>query len=151
MADLVVDFSDVKALVLIPMAWYDMEVTEARIGTSQAGNPKVTLALQILGGDFEGRKLIDDLVLVGKGLWRTKQAFTAFYGEVEGKFTFDPDALVGETASVRVIHRVWREEDGGDGATRARPQNYKAASPDMGLAGMFDEPGTAGDTDDIPF
>jgi len=156
MPDLVVDFSDVQEFKPVPIGWYDMEVAETRIGTSQAGNPKVTFVLSIVGGDHEGRKLIDDLVLVGKGLWRTKQAFNAFLGEVEGKVTFNPDDFVGETAQVRVIHRVWREEDGGDGAVRSRPQNYRPASPDESLAGMFDEedpftPPAPQVQEDIPF
>lgn len=126
--DLVMDFSQVETFEAIPVGWYDVEVAEARPGQSQAGNPKLTLRMKVLGGDSDGRTLLADLVLTGPGAWRTKQAVNALFGDFEGEsYSCSAEDFVGARCEVHVTQRVWREEDGGDGTLRNNINRYRAS------------------------
>jgi len=139
--DLVVDFSGVETFEPLPIDWYEVEVSDARVGKSQAGNAKVTLQMKVIAGEFEGRTLITDLVLEGGGRWKTKQAFEALLGKAEGQVHVSTDDLTGAQCRVRVTQRVWREEDGGDGTIRNNVSTFRACSGRfLQLEGMFAEP-----------
>jgi len=140
MPELVVDFSDVKTFEPLPIDWYNVEVSDARIGKSQAGNAKVTLILKVTDGEHEGRNLICDLVLEGDGRWKTKQAFEALLGEAEGQVSISTETLVGTACTVRVTQRVWREEDGGDGTVRNNISTFRPLQfAQSELEGLFAE------------
>ena len=129
--ELVVDFTEVVSFEPVPKGWYGITVVEAKGGTSKAGNRKVSLQLEIVSGDDPaaiGRKLFDDLVLEGKGAWKTRQAIEAFMGDTEDKMRLSTNDLVGCMADVRAVQKVWREEDGGDGVARSRVTKYRASS-----------------------
>jgi len=141
--ELAFDFTDAIEFTALPAGWYDVEVIEARPGTSAAGNPKVTLRMKVLatGEDYDGRTLIDDLVTTGKGSGRAKQALMAFYGTApETQMRVSTSDLVGCRANVRVTQRVWAEEDGGDGEMRNNVTRYRPVQGDTEeLAAMFEE------------
>jgi len=137
--ELVVDFSEAASFELMEKGWYSTQVAEAKAGTSQAGNAKVSLMLEVVGAeksDDIGRKLFDDLVLEGKGAWKTRQAFEAFFGATEERMRVSTAALIGCTADVYLVQKVWREEDGGDGEPRNRISKYRPSklSEDEGAA-----------------
>lgn len=96
-ADVVsVDFSgalDFDALV----GEFGFKVLSAKTGTSQAGNPKVTVSVEVLHGEDEngkdqtGRKAIKDLPLTGKGAGITKKFLKV--AEYEGWETVEQDGI----------------------------------------------------------
>lgn len=143
--ELVVDFGEAVSFEPVPVGWYGVTVVEAKAGQSQAGNRKVSLQLEVTtadDADTVGRKVFDDLVLEGKGAWKTRQAFEAFFGDTQEKMRISTSDLVGCVAEVRMVHKVWREEDGGDGETRSRVARYRASqvsdTEQEALGTMFD-------------
>ena len=146
-AELVVDFSEAVSFDPIPVDWYGAAISEAKPGKSQAGNSKISLVLEITSGEDEsaiGRKLFDDLVLEGKGTWKTKQMLEAVFGKTEGaQMIVKVSELIGSEVEVRVVQKVWREEDGGDGEARSRITRYRQGTMSAGpaqaaLGSMFD-------------
>lgn len=145
-AELVVDFSEAVSFDPIPKGWYGATISEARPGMSQASNRKISLVVEITSGEDEaaiGRKLFDDLVLEGKGTWKTKQMLEAVFGPSDGEqMRLKPSDLIGAEVEVRVTQKVWREEDGGDGETRSRITRYRqstlsAANTENAIGSMF--------------
>lgn len=140
--ELVVDFSEAVSFDPIPVGWYGATITEAKAGKSQAGNAKISLMLEITGGEADeaiGRKLFDDLVLEGKGTWKTKQMLEAVFGEATVRLKTGD--LLDAEVEVRVVQKVWREEDGGDGEPRSRITRYRqcalSSGPIAAVEGMF--------------
>lgn len=144
MPQISVDFSDAPDFSLIPEGKYYVEVVEADVTTSQNGDPMMKVQLEITEeGEFQGRKLFDNMMLVGNGLGITKRNLGILLGDVpDGEFSFDTDDLLGQEAQVLVKHRVWEEANGGDGEARADVSKYYAikggASPTDDLEKMFD-------------
>ena len=136
--ELVVDFSDAVSFDPIPVGWYGATISEAKPGKSQKGNSKVSLVVEITSGEDEsaiGRKLFDDLVLEGKGTWKTKQMLQAVFGPSDGdQMRIKTSDLIGAEIEVRVVQKVWREEDGGDGETRSRITRYRQSTLSAGPA-----------------
>lgn len=142
--ELVVDFSEAASFELMDKGWYGIVVTEAKGGKSQAGNAKVSLILEVTEADKSddvGRKLFDDLVLEGKGAWKTRQAFEAFFGATEEQMRISSSDLNGCVADAYLVQKVWREEDGGDGEARNRISKYRtsklSAADGAALEDMF--------------
>jgi len=115
MSEFTVDFSQVQDYEILPEGVYEIEVTEARVTKSKAGDAMLALKVAVLDGEYEGRALYPNLMLVGRGLGITKAAFTAM-GLPGGKM--DIDDLIGATSTVRITQHVYKVEDGGDGKAR---------------------------------
>lgn len=118
MPTFVVDFTNVEDYEPLPVDLYEIEVKEVQLKNSRNKNePMLSIKVEVIAGDYEGRSIYTNLMLAGRGLGITKQAFTALQipaGEL------DVDDLVGATATVRLIQNIYKIEDGGDGRVRNR-------------------------------
>jgi hypothetical protein len=98
-----IDFSDVPEITPIPAGEYEAEVTSAQAGFSGSGNPKIDVRYTVvLPESGEQRVIFDTISFHPKALWRAKQTLQSlgfpkdFSGEV------DPDALIGQMATIVV-------------------------------------------------
>lgn len=141
MPEFTVDFSAAEDYTPVPVGNYEVEIVEAKVGTSQAGNAKLSLQVEIKGGEYDGRKLFDDLVLEGNplALGRTKKTFDVFFGATNESFAGNTDNFIGIRAVVRVYHDTWTVEDGGDGETRARIRRYNPSQASDDFADALGE------------
>lgn len=118
MPEFVVDFSNTADFEPLPVDLYEIEVKEVQLKNSKTkGEPMLSLKLEVIAGEYVGRSIFTNLMLVGRGLGITKQAFKALQipaGEL------DTDDVVGACGTVRLTQNVYKIEDGGDGQTRNR-------------------------------
>lgn len=131
MPDFAVDFSNVEDFEPLPVDLYEVEVKEVSLKNSQSkGEPMLAIQLEVLDGEYQGRKIFTNLMLAGAGMGITKQAFKALQipsGEM------NTEDMIGATATIRVTQRVYKIEDGGDGNVRNRVSTW--ISPEK-LAGL---------------
>jgi len=117
-----IDFSEVPEWEVVPKGMYIVEVKTAEETYAQSsGDAMLALRLEIIEGDDPstvGQFLFASLKVEGAGLQITRQAFKALFGEAQSG-QYDTSDLIGRRCRVRVTHRVYREEDGGDGEARA--------------------------------
>jgi hypothetical protein len=123
MVKISVDFSEAVELTLVPKGKYSVVVSSAEAKDASTGTRMLVLTLEVTDGEHKGVKLMDNLMLEGKGADRTKQALKALLGDTPAE-DFDTDDLIGAVAEVFITHRVWEESDGGDGEERARITKY---------------------------
>jgi hypothetical protein len=143
MAPINVDFTGVDPVAEpgsgpIPDGEYLVAVDVAQERTSQRGTHGVALQLRIVGGQFDGRLLFDDLWITPAALGYVLHRLRCLGIAVPaGPFILDPERLVSRRARV-----VVRQEEGADGRVRARVKAWLPAA--AGAA-----PGNA--DADIPF
>lgn len=112
----VVDFTDVEISVFdpVPGGRYLVNVTEAEIREGQeSGVPYLALTLNVIDGDYEGRKLWDNMSFSPKALWKLKGFLLASgYEEddVAGEFEVDPDEFL--EAEYDVVVGVSKDSQG---------------------------------------
>ena len=63
----------------LPAGNYACKIESAEVGTSQNGNNMIKLKLIVLDGEFAGRKLFDNIMLMQESAFKMKQ-----YAEVIG-------------------------------------------------------------------
>lgn len=107
--DLLVDLTDIQedaGFEAIPEAVYDFEISESVFMQSKAGNPMIKLTLEIIGGDYEGRKLFTYVVFSEKALPMAKKTINrlGLSHLLEGKF--NPATAADDFLSVRGQARV---------------------------------------------
>jgi hypothetical protein len=117
------DFTGVKGqteFTPIPAGKYDVQVTDYRQGTAsdKAKNPGATTIsweLTVLNGEYEGRKVWENMTLVENSLWRLKAFLEACGFDVEGEIDFDPDEVVNSELVAKVgIQRGRKDKDTGE-------------------------------------
>jgi hypothetical protein len=136
MPEFVADFSQAIQFILVPRGTYNVHVASAETATSSNRTAMLKVRYEIdevieLSEDAEytpeqivGQSLFSNLMLEGKGAGVTEQAFEAMFGSVEDA-PGNTDDLIGAACAVKVTHREWKVEDGGDGETRANVSRYK--------------------------
>jgi hypothetical protein len=140
--DIRLDFSQVEGFQPIPQGDYVVEVVEVDgPKKSKSGNSMLQLTLQIVGGDYAGRKVPNYfLLLEGEALWRTQKDLEILLDidmkETGGDVSFGPDDLVGAQAIAAIVPDIWKEEDGGDGEQRPRIKRLKPLT--KAAAGLFE-------------
>lgn len=79
MSDQTYDFSAEKSsnFQSLPEDWYKVKATEPKVTTSTSGNPMITIAWQVTEGDYENRKVFDNLVFSTNSLWKIKKVLEA--------------------------------------------------------------------------
>ncbi|MBC8550149.1 MAG: DUF669 domain-containing protein [Candidatus Brocadiales bacterium] len=128
-----INFGDVadNEFDALPEDRYTVEVVEAKMGESKAGNQKITCQFKVTEGDYENRRLFNDFSLVQKAWFNLKNYFTAAGVDISGEIDFDdlPGLLKGTKTSVWVT----QEEYNG------KPQNRlnQWTSLDAGAGSMF--------------
>ena len=130
-----IDFSQVEDLKPLPAGTYLATITEAKVGTSKAQNPKIDLRWKIDEGEFEGRNIFDVLTFSANAMFRVKAVLTGlnfppdFNGEVL------PDELIGKTAYIIVDideQTQMNDETGEPYPPRNRVKKVKSVSAPAG-------------------
>lgn len=112
---LMVDLNDVEdvSFEALPRAMYDCQIADCEFGYSQSkGTPMWTLQLEVVEGEYAGRKLFSHMVMAGDGLPITKRQLSRVAPELlEGPFDpQDPDvvaSMLGKDVRVRVTTRQY--------------------------------------------
>lgn len=106
MGSIPLNFSNMKKFDAVPAQDYPIVCSEANIGTSKAGNPKLQLVLEIEEGEKAGQKLWLEHSLLEESMWAVARSIEALTGEEisseTGEFNLDSDDLVGRRAVARV-------------------------------------------------
>lgn len=91
----------------VPDGWYPAAIIAAAVGNTRSGDPKVTVNLKVLGGQYDGKEVRFHTVSfldpknVGAGL---ALHFLKTIGEpYEGKFKVWPGNWMGKTLFIKVI------------------------------------------------
>jgi hypothetical protein len=114
MAVLDVDFSETDDMAPVPAGVYKVQVSDVKDEVSKNDNPMLVWEVQIIDGDFKGRKLWTRTVLTPKSLWFLKRVLSALgvdKAELKGKFEFDPSSVVGKKCGIVVVISEWEGED----------------------------------------
>lgn len=148
MPNFVADFSEAKRFITLPKGTYDVHVAAVELTKSSSkGEPMLKVRLEVdavvkllEGAEYTeeqclGQGLLVNWMLAGEGAGITEQAFEALYGDAE-KAPGSTDELIGGAIRVKVTHREYSEDKGGDGSIRANVSSYE---PIPGAA-----PGTSG-------
>ncbi len=118
-----VDFSDVQDFEPLAAGRYTLRVTSVEVtqsaGGKAPGTPMLKMQYTVVGGDHDGRRIFDNLMLKGDALWRTKLCFKALLSDSEGG-NIDTEDLMEQECDVFLKQDVWKEEAGGDGSVRNR-------------------------------
>ena len=116
-----IDFTGVegqKSFDPLPAGRYTVEVTDYKLGkaSENAKNPGATTiswTLEVIENDDEsliGRKVWENMTIVGASLWRLKAFMVACGFEVEdGEFDFNPEEIVGSTLDVKLAIQKGRK------------------------------------------
>lgn len=103
------DFNKIKGFENLPDGQYNAVITEAKPGTSEAGNTTLTLKWRVTDGEHEGRVIYDTLTFTEDAKWRVKavcEALAPFQPDPEtgeqwsGEIT--PELFIGEPAVITV-------------------------------------------------
>lgn len=100
------DVTQAKEFEAVPAGYYSVVVQKVEPRTSQAGNPCLSLDLQITEGEYAGRHLFYILPLVKEADWRVKSLLEAA-GVPYGPDGFDSDDLLGRELVVKVRVEVY--------------------------------------------
>lgn len=119
-----VDFSGVEPMKgggLVPEGKYRIQVETAEEGVASTGTPRINMALNIVGGNHDGRTVWDDLYLTpearGMTLWRLQCLGVQI---PPGEWELTGSMLVGRQAIVTVYHDEY------NGKTRAKVSAWEA-------------------------
>jgi hypothetical protein len=141
------DFTDVEAWEageILPAGTHDVTVIKAEESMSSSGNPQLELELEAFEGPNKGGRIRDWITVIPTTAGKVKQVLTALGLEVDGKYTIDPDNLVGRKAQILVRNELY------DGKERSKVKGYEPS----GATGGASPPSTNGakkDEEDLPF
>lgn len=98
------DFSNVedKNFDPVPADTYLVKVNNAEETVSQAGNEMINVTFEIAEGEYAGRKIFDNFVLMEKTLWKLKQFLVAIGIDVSEAVDLDVEDLIGTACEARV-------------------------------------------------
>lgn len=140
------DMKDVDAWEagdILPAGHHDIEVASAAEGQSTGGHPQLELELTATGGEYEGGRIRDWVVVIPSTAGKVKQVLEAFGVEVpNSSVRFGASDLNGKRARILV-----REEPDQEGKLRARVKAYEpleAVASSNGSTAKKDD-------DDLPF
>ena len=108
------NFTDVKTgFDPIPGGTYEASVFSLKEKMSSNGNPMLEWCFTVDEGEFEGRRVFTNTVLMEKTLWRLKLMLAGFGLAVDDEIEFEPEDLIGEVCLITVTQRT-----APDGTTR---------------------------------
>lgn len=151
--DLVLDLTNYKDTTgsYVTPGRYPVVVEDAELGkSSNKGTPQLTLWLRVVGGDFDGSSLVDQLYLTEKSLFRTVGFLQALGIKTpRGKLTFKLQTFLNRRLFVVV------EDDTYNGKTRSRVSAFeKLVTAEGASSEDFDEfaalDSTSAAVDDLP-
>lgn len=144
-----IDFSkydDVDDYSPLPEGSYVCAVSSIEEAYTKAGDEMWKLQLDVIEGEFEGRRIFDNLVFSEKAMKRVKLVVSRLGIDVSGEIDLTPEMLQGRVALVSV---VVEEYENAAGETKKRNSvlfaGYERAGDDAAAEGY------QGDEDDCPF
>lgn len=116
------DMTDVESYSKASEGIHTAKVVEILEKDTQAGDPMLQFAFEIVKGDDKGCKVFDNFTLTDKALWKFKAFLDAVGVKSDGKIKIDLDKLVGKVCDIEVF---WDEYNG---QTRAKISDYYKAN-----------------------
>lgn len=92
----------------LPEASYNVTITEVAEKTTKGGDPMAAVTFEVMDGEYEGRKLFDNIVIPKAGspafkiMGRTMHFLRMIGQSYEGKFTYDTEKWLHERLRVKV-------------------------------------------------
>lgn len=134
---------------------YPAKVASAELGKSKAGNPMVTVTIDIVKGEYKGWKGWHYLVLTPESAWKEKE-FTDALGLTKPgkkKGTWDTDDAVGKECRVKIKREMYEGEPQGKIKSVLSPKkdsddDEDDDEPDTGDTPATDEPEDEPDADE---
>jgi len=113
--DLGMDLENVQSTFeTLPGGVYNAKISKAEITKAKSGNNMIKLTLDITEGEYAGRKLFDNLVLIDTCMWKVKN-YCEVIGITSGS-AIDTQDFIG----VELVATVVQEEGKGDYAGQLR-------------------------------
>lgn len=115
MAQISIDLSGIvtREFEALPAGRYPVEVLDVTREISKNGNPMLNWQFSVVGGEFDGRRLFTNTMLMDSSLWKLRMFLLALgYDEadLEGPIELELEELIGLTALARVAQRVYEGE-----------------------------------------
>jgi uncharacterized protein DUF669 len=105
------DIPDADDFSPIPDGEYLMKVAEAEEKQSKNGNPMWKLVLEIVNGQFKGRRVWDNITWSGEGMKRVKLVLSRLGLDLKGDMEVATTDIVGRSAWVTVTQEsFWSEK-----------------------------------------
>jgi hypothetical protein len=99
----------------LPEGKYPVKVYECEEKQSQAGNETWNIKMEVVEGEFKGKRIFDNITWSDKAFPRTKLVLSRLGLPVKGEIDYQPDDLVDQTAIVEVeIEEFVSEDDVGN-------------------------------------
>lgn len=93
----------------VPTGVYTVRLTECDETISSNDNPMLACTLEIVGGEFDGRYLWDNIVLIDSTEWKLAQFVRAL--DLKDKGDLDTDKIIGTVMKARVKHETYKPDD----------------------------------------
>ena len=107
--------------VMIPDGEYTVKITEISPGQTKAGDPMMTLTLEVCSmGEFGGRKLWDRIIIPQQGssafaiMGRTMHFLHCIGEPYEGQFTWNTDNWQGQFVKVEIGSAKYTDKNGNE-------------------------------------
>lgn len=113
MAKIKYDVSDVEVQedrdfsTPVPVGVYTVRLIECDETTSSNDNPMIACTLEIVGGEFDGRYLWDNVVLIDSTEWKLAQFIRAL--QLKDSGSLDTTKVIGTLLKARVKHENSKE------------------------------------------
>jgi hypothetical protein len=118
-----IDFTGVESYSKAAEGIHTAKVATIDEKTSQAGDPMLQFAFEVIKGDSTGARVFESFVLKDNALWKFKAFLQAIGMQANGKLKLDLDKLIGKVCDIEVFHEEY------NGQVRAKISDYyKTAS-----------------------
>lgn len=105
----------------LPADDYAAKITSQELKTSSNGNPMIAIVWEITDGEFTGRKMFDNMVLIESMGWKIKQ-YAELLGMTSGS-SLDPSLLEGVEAILKIIQKNKTPEELAKDKAAGRDEN----------------------------
>jgi len=123
----------------MPEGYYPAIVSEAKIGTSRAGKPKLEVHFDIMQVGFEGRKAFANYSLQPQALWNLRRFLKALEldFDLDGELELDTDDLLGAEVTLLMEQQEW-EGEMRNSVQRVLPAGMESGPEAAGEEGIAD-------------
>lgn len=105
----------------LPADDYAAKIVSQELKTSSNGNPMIAIVWEITDGEFTGRKMFDNMVLIESMGWKIKQ-YAELLGMTSGS-SLDPALLEGVEAILKIIQKNKTPEELAKDKAAGRDEN----------------------------
>jgi len=104
-----VDFTNVQDFSAVPDDTYLAKPTDIVPAKASTGNKMLTWTFMITDGEYKGRKLTTNFVLIPESLWKLRECLEALGAEVPmSVVTFEPKEVIGKPCRIVVGHHEYK-------------------------------------------